>query len=124
MTTIGNSARKNWLLAGLIALALVVGSLIPSPFSRRSEFKRFGPDKVFHFVGHAGFSVALTDALVVGGLNPRKSAVLAVGFSTVLGYVIGALQRGIPNRSPERADTVAGLLGSLVGILFRRSASR
>jgi VanZ family protein len=124
MVTIGDSARENWLFVGLTALALVVGSLIPSPFSRRPEFKRFGPDKVLHFVGHAGFSVALADALVVEGFDPTKSGVLAVSGSTILGFVIGALQRGVPNRSPERADTVAGLLGSLFGLLFWRSTSR
>jgi VanZ family protein len=99
------------------ALLLLVGSLVPSPFRRRPAFSTFGPDKLLHFVGHAGFAAVLSDALGTTWLDDREAVVLAVCLSTGYGVVTGRLQEWVPGRAPERADLVAGMLGSAVGAL-------
>ncbi|WP_340101418.1 VanZ family protein [Salinibaculum salinum] len=100
------------------ALVMLVGSLVPSPFQRRPQFSRFGPDKIFHFLGHARLTVVLAEAFSTGRLTVVQTDLLAVGVSFVYGLVIGSLQRYVPGRAPERADLVSGLLGAVVGVLW------
>ena len=111
---------SRWTAVAVVAVVLLVGSVIPSPFRRRPEFSRFGPDKLFHLLGHAGFAAVLADALASGRLGDREAAVLSVGVSTGYGVVTGRLQEWVPGRAPERADLLAGLLGSVLGVLGRR----
>lgn len=99
------------------ALVLLVGSLVPSPLGRHPDFNRFGPDKFLHFLGHAGLAVTLADALATDRLNVSWAGVVAVICSFVHGLITGFLQRYVPGRVPERADLVAGLFGSVVGVL-------
>jgi len=106
------SPRRIALLAGL---ALLLGSLIPSPFERHEAFERVGPDKLLHYLGHAGFAAALADALAAEGVPQRQAGGLAVSGSVLLGLTIGALQQYVPGRVPELADLVASALGSVVG---------
>ncbi|WP_276252339.1 VanZ family protein [Haloarcula rara] len=106
------SPRRTALLAGLV---LLLGSLIPSPFERHEAFERVGPDKLLHYLGHAGFAAALADALAAEGVAPRRAGGLAVCGSVLLGLAIGVGQRYVPGRVPELADLVASALGSVVG---------
>ena len=108
---------SRWGRAALAAVALLVGGLVPSPLGRHPEFDRVGPDKALHFLGHAGFAVALTDALAGDDVGDWPAACLAVAGSTALGALVGVLQRPVPGREPERADLVAGVLGSLAAAL-------
>lgn len=98
-----------------MAVALLVGSVVPSPLGRHPAFGRFGPDKLLHLVGHAGFAAALADALAGCRLDVRATVALSVGVSTAYGLVTGHLQKRVPGRAHERADLVAGMLGSLLG---------
>lgn len=113
---------ERWRRALLAGVALVVGSVVPSPLGRHPEFGRFGPDKFLHLVGHAVFTAALADALAVADRGWRVGAGLAVVASAALGALAAGLQRYVPGRVPERADGVAGLLGSVLGVwwLWRR----
>ena len=106
------------------ALVLLVGSLVPSPLGRHPEFGTFGPDKFLHLLGHAGLTAALADALVAGRLDDREAAVVSVGLVTGYGLLIGRLQTRVPGRAPERADTAAGLVGSVLGVIGRRYVAR
>ena len=111
-----SQSDSRWTVVALVALVLVVGCLVPSPFRRRPEFSRVGPDKFLHFLGHGSLAVALAAAL--RGDRPSRwfPALLAVGCSTTLGVVTGTLQRWVPGRKPELADLVAGFLGAVVGV--------
>lgn len=88
--------------------------MVPSPFQRHPEWRWTGPDKFLHLLGHAGYAVALADALAAGRWSDRDAAVLAVCISTGLGLVAGRLKRRVPGRAFEPADVVAGLVGSLL----------
>ncbi len=108
---------SRWKAVVVTALVLLVGSLVPSPLGRHPDFSRFGPDKLLHFIGHACLAVTLADALATDRLNVSWAGVVAVVCSFVHGLVTGFLQRYVPGRIPERADLVAGLVGSVVGVL-------
>lgn len=112
MSPSNSSRRQPALVAGLVIL---VGSLIPSPFERRAAFERFGPDKLLHCIGHAGFAAALSDALAAEGFPRAAAGGFAVTGSVLLGAIIGRLQAHVPGRMAERADLIAGALGSVVG---------
>jgi len=107
--------EPRWRTVLLVGLVLVIGSLLPSPLARRPEFRRIGPDKFLHLVGHAGFTAVLTEALVADGVDGAGAGSLAVGGSVALGLLVGYLQRYVPGRVPERADLVAGVIGSVGG---------
>lgn len=109
--------ESRWTAVAIVAVVLLVGSALPSPFRRHPAFSRFGPDKLLHIVGHAGFATVLAEALAAGRLADRETIVLSVGVSTGYGIAIGKLQERIPGRAPERADVVAGLLGSILGVI-------
>lgn len=106
------------------ALVLLVGAVLPSPLRRRPAFGRFGPDKLLHLVGHAVFAAVLADALGADGRDELDAAVLSVGGSTAFALLTGHLQRWVPGRVGERADLVAGLLGSILGALGWRYERR
>ncbi|MDS0284648.1 VanZ family protein [Haloarcula onubensis] len=105
-----------WRRALTAGLALLVGSLVPSPFDRREAFDTYGPDKWLHFLGHGTFAVTLADALAADGRGRAVAGGGAVGCSVLLGLTVGYLQRYVPGRVPELADLVAGALGSLFGV--------
>lgn len=115
---------SRWKAVLAVAAVLLVGSVLPSPLRRRPAFSRVGPDKLLHLVGHAVFAVVLADALTAGRRNERDAAVLSVGISTGYGVVMGRLQERIPGRAAERADVVAGFLGSMLGVLGWRHGYR
>ncbi|WP_256867874.1 VanZ family protein [Halorientalis salina] len=107
--------ESRWTTVGLVTLVLVLGSVLPSPLGRHPEFSRVGPDKALHFLGHASLAVTLTDALAADGIDRIGATAVAVSGSTALGLGLGFLQQFVPGRVPERADLVAGILGSVCG---------
>lgn len=113
----GCSISSRWIPVAIIGVLLFVGSMTPSPLRHQLKFGAFGPDKFPHLLGHAGYSLALATALADEGLSPRKAAILAVVVSTIYGVLTETLQRWIPGRAPERSDVVAGLVGSILGVL-------
>lgn len=115
---------SRWTAVAVVAVVLLVGSLVPSPFRRHPAFRRIGPDKLLHLVGHAGFAATVADALDAGRLSDRDGAALAVCVSAGYGIVIGHAQRYVPGREPESADLVAGVLGAVLGVLGRRYGYR
>lgn len=116
------SRRRRWRGTALAALFLLVGSAIPLPPRHNPEFGPYGPDKFLHAVGHAAFAAALAAALHDGSGGRVASA--AVVASTAYGLSTELLQESIPGREFERADVVAGFLGSVVGgVGWRRLAA-
>ena len=111
-------------IALLTALGLFIAALLPSPLRRHPEFGTVGPDKLLHFLGHAGLAAALADALASDRPLSRKTGTLAVVGSVAHGLVTGFAQRYVPGRAFERADLVAGVLGSVCGVLARYSTER
>jgi len=108
--------RARWLVAGQVALAVVGGSLVPSPLRRHPAFSVVGPDKLLHLLGHAGLAATLADALAGEGWSVSTRSVAAVAVSMGAGYAVGVLQQFVPGREGERADFVAGVLGAVLGV--------
>lgn len=108
---------SGWKTVAGSALVLLVASVLPSPLGRHPEFSRFGPDKFLHFLGHTWLTVALVDAVATDHLDAGPAAVVAVVCSVGYGLLTGFLQQFVPGRVPERADLVAGSIGSVVGAL-------
>jgi len=117
MKTPDDSFDSCWNTVAGSALILLVASLLPSPLRRHPEFSRFGPDKFLHFLGHAWLTVTLVDAFATDRLDVGPAAVIAVLCSLVHGLLTGFLQQYVPGRVPERADLVAGFVGSVGGVL-------
>jgi len=82
------------------------------------DFGPFGPDKLLHLLGHAGFAAALFSAL---GDDPGvREGVVSVAVSTFFGLGTERLQESIPGREFEWWDVVAGVVGSVVGVTYWR----
>ena len=116
--------RARWSAVTLYAAVLFVASVVPSPLGRHPEFDRVGPDKALHLLGHAGFAALVADALAADGVDARGAAVLSAGLSVAYGYALGRLQERVPGRVGERADLVAGAVGSVLGVLGWRYTDR
>lgn len=110
------STESRWLPVAVGTVVLLAAALVPSPFERRPGWVRFGPDKLLHFLGHAGYAAALADALSAGRYSNESAAVLAVLGSTVNSLVIGRLQQWVPGRRHESADVIAGLVGAILAV--------
>lgn len=115
--------ESRWNAVVIVAVILLIGSVVPSPLRSRPDFGRFGPDKFLHFMGHVGLAATLVNALGTERRSERTAAVLAVGSSTAYGIVTNSFQRWIPGRKPERADMVAGFLGSVAGVVAYQHAN-
>lgn len=111
------SPGGRWTPVVACTIALVVASIVPSPFERRSEWERVGPDKLLHLVGHAGYAVVLAEALAAGRARNATAAALAVCLSTAHSLVTGRLQAQVPGRAFELADVLAGLVGATLAAL-------
>lgn len=116
--------ESRWATVLLYAAVLLAGAVIPSPTGRHPEFDWVGPDKFLHLVGYGGFAVVVADTLAEGRLDESSAAVLSVTVSTGYGLLTGRLQEQVPGRAPERADLLAGLLGSVLGVFWWRYRSR
>ncbi|WP_254271616.1 VanZ family protein [Haloarcula marina] len=111
------SGGVRWRRSLVVAAVLLCGSLVPSPLGRHESWRYVGPDKVLHFLGHGGFAAVLAEAFDDGRPGPRRAGLSAIAVSVAYSVVLGRLQEWVPGRMPETADTVAGLLGSVVGVL-------
>lgn len=109
--------ESRWRRVGVGTVVLLVSTLLPLPFDRRPEWGRFGPDKLLHFVGHAGYTLVLADAWVTEGRDEEDATLLAVVVSVGLGLLIGRLQEWVPGRANESSDLIAGVLGSVVAAI-------
>ncbi|ESP89826.1 VanZ family protein [Candidatus Halobonum tyrrellensis] len=72
-----------------------------------------GPDKLLHFIGHAGYAVTLANAFGSGRRTDVDAAVLAVCISTTHSLLTGRLQKRVPGRAFEPMDVLAGLAGAV-----------
>ena len=116
MSLAAAATDRRWRRALGVGLALVVGSLVPSPLERHEAFDRYGPDKWLHCLGHGVFAVTVADAVAATGQDRGRAALVGLCLSTGLGVAVGRLQRYVPGRVPELADLTAGALGSLAGV--------
>ncbi len=107
-----------WQRVGLVATVILLSSLLPVPFRRRREFSQVGPDKLLHLLGYAGLGASLAEALDAGRPR-RRTDLLAALLATAFGLVVGRLQRRVPGRRDETADTVAGVLGAALAVVVR-----
>ena len=107
---------RRWKRVVFSSGVLLVAALLPSPLQRHPEFDWFGPDKLLHLLGHGWHAVVLADAFSGGQHRDREAAVVAVVVSTGYGVLTGVLQNWVPGRAFERADVVAGFLGSVLAV--------
>jgi VanZ family protein len=107
-----DSTDPRWRRAAVVTLVLLVAAVVPSPLRRHESWRWFGPDKLLHLVGHAGYAAVLADAFGAGRCSDEQAAVLAVTVSTGHSLASGRLQRWVPGRAFELADVLAGLVGS------------
>lgn len=110
-----------WTAALAATVGLVVASVVPSPFERRPEWERVGPDKLLHFVGHAAYARLLANALDPDREHPRTAAAGALCLSTAHSILSGRLQNRVPGRANERGDVAWAVAGSaLAACSWRR----
>lgn len=112
--------ESRWRTVVVGTLVLLVSALVPVPFGRRPKWGRLGPDKLLHFVGHAGYTIALSNAFHTGDRSD-EAAIKAVAVSFGLGLVVGRAQEWVPGRANEPWDLFAGLLGSVVAAVVWRA---
>lgn len=105
---------SHWRDAVGLSVVLLVAALVPSPLRRHEGWEWVGPDKFLHLVGHAGYAVALADALNAGRWSRGEAVVLAVCISTAHSLVTGRLQERVPGRAFELGDVVAGFVGAVL----------
>lgn len=106
-----------WRAVLVVAVVLLAAAVVPSPLRRHPAFDRFGPDKLLHLLGHAGLAAVLADALAAEGFEEPVAMGISVGASTGYSMLTGHLQKWVPGRVPEHADLVAGIFGSVLGVL-------
>lgn len=117
----GHQNGASWTSVVIVGVILLVAQLIPSPFRRHPAFRLIGPDKLLHFVGYAWFAASLADALAAGQPTDTQAGCISIVVSAGYGFAIGQIQPLVPGRVPETADLVAGVVGSLVGVLGWKS---
>lgn len=113
----GHRESTSWTRVIAVAAVLFFAQVLPSPFRRHAAFRRFGPDKVLHFVGYAWFAGVLADALAGSHMDDREAGYCAVAVTTIYNIAMGELQEVVPGRVHERADFIAGFLGSMLGVV-------
>lgn len=99
------------------SLVLLIAAIVPSPFERRPSWRRFGPDKVLHFVGYGVYAVALVRAMDRDQERELVVGILSVCTSMLYGHLLGKLQTYVPGRRNESADTVAAIAGAVVFVV-------
>lgn len=109
----------NWTPALASATLLLVGSAIPLPDRYNPDTGPLGPDKFLHLVGHASL-VAMLVTAVREDDRRRGHAAGAIALSAGLGLAIEGLQEAVPGREFDAGDVVAGLVGSVVGLVASR----
>lgn len=112
--------RDNWKPALVSATLLLVGSATPLPERYNPDLGFYGPDKLLHLIGHAGL-VALLGTALSEDERTIGHAYRAIALSAGFGLAIEVLQESVPGREFEFGDVVAGLLGSVIGLVAYRS---
>jgi VanZ family protein len=126
MADVGGDMREwsfdgRWTAAVAATVGLVVAAVVPSPFERRPEWERVGPDKLLHFVGHAVYAFVLANALDPDREYPGRAAAGALCLSTAHSLLSGRLQERVPGRANERGDVAWAVAGSaLAACSWRR----
>jgi VanZ family protein len=111
------SPDTRWTAVLAATVGLLAASVVPSPLERRSDWRWVGPDKLLHFVGHAGYAWLLATALDSDGEHVGTAAVLSLCLSTAHSILSGRLQERVPGRAFERADVVWAFAGSTVAAI-------
>lgn len=104
-------ARRRWALVAAVALAILVGSLVPL----RSGGAR-GPalaDEAAHVVGYAALGLALAHATAGDPDRIRRAAVVVLA-ATAYGVAMEVLQIPVPGRTFAAADVLADAVGAAV----------
>jgi VanZ family protein len=106
------SFETRWtaVLAGTVGL--LVASVVPSPFERRANWQWVGPDKLLHFVGHAGYALVLASALDPDRDRSGAAAAAALCLSSMHSVLTGLLQDRVPGRAFEPGDVAWSVAGS------------
>lgn len=123
------AARERWLGVLGFGLAILLKAAIPLSDRNRRDRGRLGPDKLLHCLTHAGFTMALLDALTTRGQTApgQSDAVLAgaaVALSITYGVGIEYLQERVPGREFEFDDIVADAVGSVLGVFLWQYITR
>lgn len=111
------SLSSRWGAVAVSTVVLLVASVLPSPLRRHPGWKWVGPDKLLHLIGHAGYVVALANAISAGRRTDGGAAVLAVCISTTHSLVTGRLQKRVPGRAFEPIDVLASLVGAILAAI-------
>jgi VanZ family protein len=102
-------------VAVLVALAVVVGSLLPAPSSGGAELVALPhADKLVHALAYAVFAAAVAGALATRDWRAVLAAALLV---VVVGTGLEVAQTFVPTRSGDPLDAVANALGATAGTL-------
>ncbi|UWG48417.1 VanZ like family protein [Halanaeroarchaeum sp. HSR-CO] len=111
------STDGRWVAVVAWTLVLLVATLLPAPLERNPKWDPIGPDTVLHFLGHAGYAIALANAFGAARHDKRTAAVLSIAVSAGYGFVIGRLQQWVPGRANEPSDLLAGLFGTCCAVV-------
>ncbi len=114
-----------WQSPLVAAIALLVGSSVPLPASHNPDFGLCGPDKTLHATGHLALTAALISTIEGRNGGSTVHAILAATFiSSAYGVGTELLQERIPGRNFESGDLLAGVFGSICGVLWWYQVSR
>lgn len=119
LADVGNGMREwpfdgRWTAALAATGGLLIASIVPSPFERRPEWERVGPDKLLHIAGHTAYACVLANALDPDRGHPRTAAAGAFCLSTAHSILSGRLQKRVPGRANERGDVAWAVAGSAI----------
>ncbi|WP_331233237.1 VanZ family protein [Natronorarus salvus] len=106
--------RSRWLVVGLLALAILVASVVPIPGAVPEESAGLSTNMLFHLVGYAILSTALSVAFETRRTIGRSVAA-AVVCATGYGAVIEGVQLFVPYRTGDPVDVAVNAFGALVG---------
>jgi len=111
------SFDTRWTAALAATVGLLVASVVPSPLERHPEWRWVGPDKLLHFVGHAGYACVLANALDPDRDRTGSAAAVALCLSTAHSVLTGRLQERVPGRAFEPGDVAWSFAGSVLAAL-------
>jgi len=117
------SFDSRWTAVLAATVGLLVASVVPSPLERHPEWRWVGPDKLLHFVGHAGYACVLANALDADRERSGTAAAVALCLSTAHCVLTGRLQERVPGRASEPGDVAWAFAGSVLAALSWHRAS-
>lgn len=108
------SPRSRWFLVAAIALAILVGSVVPLPESAGRSFGPIGLDLWLHAIGFACLAAAIVLAFESGRQPVSRRLPLVTGAVIGYGVAIELLQLAIPYRQFAVIDVAADAIGTVV----------